>query len=86
MGRVRVAGLDFSTDYLRSEIAAFQHLIQRDRWVVQETLENRRAAVKGLTFVMLNLRCNVNENEAWNLFHQVMYTYYDLCDRRHVTY
>jgi hypothetical protein len=86
MGMVRVAGLDFTTDYLRSEIAAFQHLMQRDRWMNQETLESRRAAVKGLTFVMLNLRSDVDENEAWKLFHQVMDAYYDECDRRRITY
>jgi hypothetical protein len=85
MGRVRVAGLDFTTDYLRSEIAAFQHLMQRDRWMNQETLESRRAAVKGLTFVMLNLRGDADET-AWELFHQVMDAYYDLCDHRRITY
>ena len=83
MGRVRVAGLDFSTDYLQSEIAAFQDLMARDGWLVQETLDSRRAAVKGLTFVMLNLRQDTNE--AWKLFHLVMDTYYDLCDKHRIT-
>jgi hypothetical protein len=85
MGKVRVAGLDFSNDYLRSEVAAFQHLMQRDRWMNQETLKNRRAAVKGLTFVMINLRSDSDEDEAWKLFHEVMDKYYDLCDRHHIS-
>ncbi len=84
MGKIRVAGLDFTTDYLRSEIATFRHLMQRDRWMAQETLDSRRAAVKGLTFVMLNLRCAADESE-WKLFHAVMDEYYDLCDSRRIT-
>ena len=84
MGRVRVAGLDFSTDYLRSEVAAFQDLMARDGWMVQENLESRRSLVKGLTFVMLNLRHDTNE--AWKLFHQVMDEYYDRCDRHQIPY
>jgi hypothetical protein len=53
--------------------------------MVQETLESRRAAVKGLTFVMLNLRDGANEYE-WNLFHLVMDAYYDLCDQHRLSY
>ena len=85
MGRVRVAGLDFSIDYLRSEIAAFQNLMNRDGWMIQGNLKNRRATVRGLTFIMLNLRCD-DENEAWRLFHLALDTYYDMCDRLRVTY
>jgi hypothetical protein len=84
MGRVRVAGLAFSLEYLRSEIHTFQVLMQQDEWF--DNLENRKAAGKGLTFIMLNLGCNVDEDAAWRLFHQVMDEYYDLCDQFHVTY
>jgi hypothetical protein len=86
MGRIRVAGLDFDIDFLKSEIASLQNMIRRDGWIVQDTLVNRQAAVKGLTFIMLNLGRDVDEDEAWKLFHEVMDEYYDLCDRRHVTY
>jgi len=86
MGRVRVAGLDFKMEYLQSEIAALQDLIHRNGWIAQENLTNRQAAVKGLTFIMLNLGRDVDESEAWRLFHEVMDAYYDLCDRHHVTY
>ena len=86
MGRVRVAGLAFSLEYLRSEIHTFQVLMQQDEWFDQENLGNRKAAGKGLTFIMLNLGCDVDEEAAWPLFHQVMDKYYDLCDRFHATY
>ncbi len=86
MGRVRVAGLDFSIDYLRSEVAAFQDLMTRDGWMVQGNLESRQAAMRGLIFVMLNLSCDANQDEAWKLFHQVMDSYYALCDRQHLRY
>ncbi len=84
MGRVLVAGLDFSMDYLHSEIAAFRALILREGW--WDDLESRKATIKGLTFIMLNLHREADENEAWPLFHQALDEYYDLCDRFRVTY
>jgi hypothetical protein len=85
MGRIRVAGLDFKMEYLHSEIAALRAMIHRDGWIVRENLTSRQAAVKGLTFVMLNLERGVDEDEAWRLFHEVMDEYYDLCDRHHIS-
>jgi hypothetical protein len=86
MGRVRVAGLAFSLEYLRSEIQAFRDLMEREGWTTRENNEKRTMTVTGLTFIMLNLSRDEDEKEAWSLFHSVMDEYHDLCDRHHLTY
>jgi hypothetical protein len=86
MGIVRVAGLDFSLEYLRSEIHAFQVFMRRRDWIEEENTEKRKATRRGLVFIMLNLSCDVDQAEAWELFHQGMDEYYDKCDRFRLPY
>ena len=87
MGRVRVAGLAFSLEYLRSEILKFQDLMEREGWMTNGNLEKRKMTVTGLTFIILNLDDDdANSDESWSFFHKVMDEYYDSCDRHHLTY
>lgn len=86
MGRVRVPGLDFSLEYLRSEIQTFHELLERASWMRRDNQTQRSGAVKGLTFIMLNLSDDVDRGEAWDMFHALMDEYHDLCDSYHITY
>ena len=86
MGMTRVAGLDFSLGYLRSELQAFQEFMRRSDWKEEENTERRQATRRGLVFIMLNLSCDVDQAEAWELFHQGMDEYYGKCDRFRLPY
>ncbi len=79
MGRVRVNRLAFSLEYLQTETQVFHEMIQRDSWLGLDQT-HRDGAVKGLTFIMLNLSDDLDRKEAWAMFHKVMDEYYDRCD------
>jgi len=86
MGRVRVPGLNFSLEYLRSEIQTFHELLERDSWMRRDNQAQRGGAVKGLTFIMLNLSDDVDRGKAWDMFHTLMDEYHDLCDLYFIPY
>ena len=86
MGRIRVPGLNFSLDYLRSEIVCFSKFFQEASWMTEDTLKKRRLACSGLVFIMLNLGEDVSQEAAWDLFHMVMDEYHDRCDLLHIHY
>lgn len=86
MGRVRVAGLCFSIDALRREVDTFRQFTADPGWVSDENQEKRDTLVKGLTFVMLNLANDVDQEDAWGLFHSAVDEYHEKCDRLHVAY
>jgi len=86
MGKVRVPGLNFSLDYLRTEIVCFGKFMHETSWMTEESLGKRRLACNGLVFIMLNLGDDVSQDAAWGLFHMVMDEYHDRCDLLHIRY
>jgi hypothetical protein len=86
MGRIVVKGLGISMDTLRHEAASFQGRFHIQDWMSEEKAESRRAVADGLTFLMLNLARNVDQSEAWKLFHKVMDEYHEICDKLAISY
>jgi hypothetical protein len=53
------------------------------------TTENharRKALTEGLTFLMLNLSEDVDQEVAWNLYHEALDEYHDKCDKLVLVY
>jgi hypothetical protein len=86
MGRVRVPSLNFSFSTLQSEVDTFQKFTNDSEWMTKENHARRKALTEGLTFLMLNLAHDVDQETAWNLFHYAMDEYHEECDRLKLSY
>jgi hypothetical protein len=86
MGRIRVPSLCFSIDTLRAEVAKFHEFTRDSNWMVADNHEKRRAVVEGLTFVMLNLAEDVDQEVVWELFHQAMDEYHKVCEQKNLQF
>lgn len=86
MGRVRVPGLNFDLHHLQREVATFTKFVHDSAWMTRENHEARRSVCNGLTFLMLNLSPEVDQETAWNLFHEAMDAYHDRCDLLRLRY
>jgi hypothetical protein len=86
MGRVRVANLNFTIDMLRREVDTFRKLTEDASWMTQDNQERRKALTEGLTFLMLNLSEDVDQEVAWDLYHVCMDEYHEQCDKLHLHY
>lgn len=86
MGRVRVPSLCFSIATLQSEVDTFRKFTADPGWMTKENQATRKALTEGLTFLMLNLADDVNQESAWDLYHHAMDEYHEICDRKHLAY
>jgi hypothetical protein len=86
MGRVRVPSLCFSIETLQSEVDTFRKFTSDSAWMTSDNHAVRKALTEGLTFLMLNLAEDVEQEAAWDLYHHVMDDYHETCDKLHLTY
>lgn len=86
MGRVRVPSLCFSIETLQSEVDTFRKFMSDDSFMTKENHARRKALTEGLTFLMLNLAEDVDQDAAWRMYHQAMDDYHDKCDRLKLDY
>jgi hypothetical protein len=86
MGRIVVKGLGISMDTLQREAASFQKRFLIQDWMSEEKSESRRSVADGFTFLMLNLAEDVDQEAAWELYHEVMDEYHEICDKLSITY
>ena len=86
MGRVRVPSLCFSIETLQREVDTFRKFTSDPTWMTHDNHARREALTKGLTFLMLNLSEDVDQEVAWNLYHESMDEYHEKCDRMKLAY
>lgn len=86
MGRVRVPSLNFSIETLQSEVDTFRKFTSDSCWMTPENHARRKALTEGLTFLMLNLSHDVDQEVAWELYHNAMDEYHEKCDRLKISY
>jgi len=85
MGRVRLEGLNFTMDHLQREVDTFRKFAHDPEWMTEENHEKRQALVEGLAFFMLNLADDVDQEEAWIVFHAAMDDYHLCCDNLQIS-
>lgn len=86
MGRVRVPSLCFSIETLQSEVDTFRKFTSDPAWMTTENHARRKALTEGLTFLMLNLSEDVDQEVVWNLYHEALDEYHEKCDRLKLVY
>lgn len=86
MGRVRVPSLCFSIETLQSEVDTFRKFTSDLDWMTKENHARRKALTEGLTFLMLNLSEDIDQEVAWDLYHHAMDEYHEECDRKKLIY
>ena len=86
MGRVRIPSLCFSIETLQNEVDTFRKFTSDPAWMTKENNERRKALTEGLTFLMLNLSEDVDQEVVWNLYHEAMDEYHEKCDKMLIAY
>jgi hypothetical protein len=86
MGRVRVPSLCFSIETLQSEVDTFRKFTSDLAWMTKENHARRKALTEGLTFLMLNLSEDVDQEIVWGLFHTALDEYHEKCDQMQLVY
>ena len=86
MGRVRVPSLCFSIESLQREVDTFQKFTSDSCWMTSDNQARRKALTEGLTFLMLNLAEDVDQEVAWDMYHHAMDDYHEQCDKLHLAY
>jgi hypothetical protein len=71
---------------LRREMDAFRQFTEDPLWMAAPNSEMRKTITRGLTFVMLNLGPEVDQDAAWDLYHHAMDEYHDTCDEQGLAY
>ncbi len=76
----------FSIETLQSEVDTFRKFTSDLAWMTKENRKRRAAITEGLTFVMLNLSEEVDQEVAWDLYHEAMDEYHEKCDKMALVY